>query len=53
VTAAYRLLFSRSPTESERAIATRFLRKGSVSEMSRWERYAQSLLAANEMLYVD
>ena len=53
VTAAYRLLFSRAPTDSELAIGARFLRKGSASDMTRWERYAQSLLASNEMLYVD
>ena len=50
---AYRLLFSREPDETERALALTFLQKTNVSEMSRWEQYAQLLLASNEMLYVD
>jgi hypothetical protein len=53
IAAAYHLLFGRAPTDAERAIGARFLRKGADSDMTRWERYAQSLLACNEMLYVD
>ena len=50
---AYRLLFGRDPEEHELQLATRFLAKNDVSEISRWERYAQLLLISNEMLYVD
>ena len=50
---AYRLLFARPPEEPERELALAFLRRGGDSEMSRWEQYAQILLASNEMLYVD
>jgi hypothetical protein len=53
VTLAYRLLFSREPDDTERALALTFLRRGNASEMSRWEQYAQLLLASNELLYVD
>jgi hypothetical protein len=53
ITAAYRLLFAREPDASERALALAFLRKGSASGMTPLERYAQALLASNEMLYVD
>ncbi len=53
IVAAYRLLFGRLPTDAEREIGTGFLTRGADSEMTRWERYAQSLLACNEMLYVD
>ena len=53
VTFAYRLLFSREPDNQERALARNFLSGGSNQKMSRWEQYAQILLASNEMLYVD
>jgi hypothetical protein len=53
ITAAYRLLFSREPDATERSLSLAFLRKGSTSGMTPWERYAQILLASNELLYVD
>jgi predicted phosphohydrolase len=53
VTAAYRLLFAREPDDAERSLALDFLRKPTSSAMTRWTQYAQSLLASNEMLYVD
>ena len=53
IVAAYRFLFGRVPTDTEREIGARFLTRRADSEMTRWERYAQSLLACNEMLYVD
>jgi TorA maturation chaperone TorD len=49
----YRLLFSRPPEESELKLALEFLKKPDAPEMTRWEEYAQLLLASNEMLYVD
>jgi hypothetical protein len=53
VTLAYRLLFAREPEPDERALALDFLLKPDGSQMTRWEQYAQLLLASNEMLYVD
>jgi mono/diheme cytochrome c family protein len=53
ITLAYRLLFSRDPDDAERALARKFLLRSTTSDMSRWEQYAQLLLASNEMLYVD
>jgi hypothetical protein len=53
ITAAYRLLFSRDPNAEEMTLAREFLIRHADSKMSRWERYAQVLLASNELLYVD
>jgi hypothetical protein len=52
---AYLLLFSREPQEEEAELALRFLRGPAEesSSMPRWERYAQVLLASNEMWYAD
>ena len=53
ITTAYRLLFSRLPDDEERALGLNFLRQPDTAEMPPWDRYAQLLLASNEMLYVD
>ncbi len=50
---AYQLLYGRSATTVERELALAFLGQTGHSEMPRWEQYAQALLAANEMIYVD
>jgi mono/diheme cytochrome c family protein len=50
---AYRLVFARDPSAAEVDLARGFLREPEAWEMSRWEEYAQVLLAANEALYVD
>ena len=50
---AYQLLYGRSPDSAETAAALTFLRKPSSGETTRWQQYAQALLMANEMLYVD
>ena len=50
---AYRLLFAREPDATESKLALTFLAKPASSSMSRWEEYAQLLLASNEMLYLD
>jgi hypothetical protein len=50
---AYRLLFGRPPEETGVKLALEFLHKPGAPEMTRWEQYAQLLLASNEMLYVD
>jgi len=52
---AYEILFAREPERSELNLALAYLRKpvAAVTELSRWEQYAQMLLASNEMFYVD
>jgi hypothetical protein len=50
---AYRLVFAREPNAGEVRLAREFLREPEAWEMSRWEEYAQVLLASNEALYVD
>ena len=50
---AYWLLYGRAPEGTEVRWAAEFLDKPSVGDMSRWEQYAQALLASNEMAYVD
>jgi hypothetical protein len=50
---AYQLLYSRQPLPQEKSLALSFLSQPEADGMPRWERYAQVLLVANEMLYVD
>jgi hypothetical protein len=50
---AYQLLFAREPSSEETGLALDFLHKPARGELSRWEQYAQLLLASNELLYVD
>jgi hypothetical protein len=50
---AYQLLYGRNPESAETSAALAFLRKPATSEVTRWQQYAQALLMANEMLYVD
>lgn len=50
---AYQLLYGRNPESAETAAALAFLRKPATGEVTRWQQYAQALLMANEMLYVD
>ena len=51
---AYQLLFSHSPTESQRRLAERFLSEDqSDSTDERWEQYLHVLLASNQLQFVD
>jgi hypothetical protein len=56
---AYLLAYGRPATEAEVALATRYLgakdepTESGRNQLTRWERYAQVLLAGNEFLYVD
>ncbi|MCI0361302.1 MAG: DUF1549 and DUF1553 domain-containing protein, partial [Planctomycetaceae bacterium] len=56
---AYELVYSRPPTDAEIAIGQQYLAasdhlaEGQSAKLTRWERYAQALLAANEFMYVD
>ena len=55
VTAAYRIAFGRSPEKPELDLALRFLKLPTKPDhkLTRWQQYAQVLLASNEMMYVD
>jgi hypothetical protein len=51
---AYLWLYGRPATSHEVATGLGYLRAGAAhGDLSRWERYAQALLAANEFAYVD
>lgn len=52
---AYECLYGRPPSQREVSLGLDFLRTGTATDekLSRWEQYAQALLAANEFLYVD
>jgi len=52
---AYRLAFTREPTTEELALATKFLAlpAGRDDKLTRWQQYAQILLAINELMYVE
>jgi len=56
---AYELLYNRPATEAEIAIGKEYLAasdehsQADSPNLTRWQRYAQALLAANEFLYVD
>jgi hypothetical protein len=51
VTRAYRLLYSRAPSDAEVQSATAFL--GAVPTDDAWQQYAEVLLARNELMFVD
>jgi hypothetical protein len=52
---AYRLAFNRLPEPRELSIALAFLKLPTKPDdkLTRWEQYAQAILASNEMMYVD
>ncbi|MCC2671402.1 MAG: Planctomycete cytochrome, partial [Armatimonadetes bacterium] len=50
---AYQTLYGREPAAEELSLALAYLQQPATTGMSRWERYAQVLLVANEMLYID
>ncbi|GEP43563.1 DUF1549 and DUF1553 domain-containing protein [Brevifollis gellanilyticus] len=52
VSSTYSRLFGRAPTEREAQAAHRFL-NGRENDAAAWSQYAQALLAANEMMFVD
>jgi hypothetical protein len=55
ITAAYRILFGRAPDTREIDLAERFLKLPPKADdkLTRWQQYAQVLLASNELMYVD
>ena len=56
---AFLLAFARPATDDDVEIGLRYLtgkdsgKESTLNKLSRWERYAQALLASNEFLYVD
>jgi len=51
---AYRILFGRSPSESERNAGLKFLQNTeSATPANAWSQYAQMLLSSNEFSFVD
>lgn len=56
ITQVYELLYNRPPTSAELQIGRNFVTNTDPTpdtQLSRWERYAQALLAANEFMYLD
>ena len=55
VKAAYRIVFQREPREKELTLGVRFVSAKPVAtdKLTRWQQYAQILLASNEFMYVD
>jgi hypothetical protein len=55
IAAAYRIAFNRAPKKSEVELALKFLKLPTKPDdkLTRWQQYAQVLLASNEMMYVD
>jgi len=52
----YERLYNREPTSAELEIGRRFVQSTEPfpdTQLNRWERYAQALLAANEFMYLD
>jgi Protein of unknown function (DUF1553) len=50
---AFQLAFNRAPTEAEKKLSLEFLHAASADKLTRWEQYAQALLATNEFNWVD
>ena len=53
---AFRLVFSRMPSQTERKLALEFLEEapsdGAADRLTRWEQYAQVLLSSNELMHI-
>lgn len=50
---AYETLYGRAATDLETRLAEEFLCQKDDNDLTRWQQYAQILMAANEFLYVD
>ena len=56
VRAAYALLYGREASENEVQLGVEFLQKhtgGAAADMAAWQDYAQVLLSANELSFVE
>ncbi|MCC9603238.1 PSD1 and planctomycete cytochrome C domain-containing protein [Stieleria sp. JC731] len=52
IASAYQVAFGRPPSETESARAMRFIKEASDSERQAWAMFCQSMLAANEFMYI-
>ena len=55
VKAAYRIAYQRAPSDKELSLGVAFAsaKANSADKLTRWQQYAQILLASNELMYVD
>ncbi len=55
VKAAYRIAYQRSPSDRELSLGVKFAgaKPNPADKLTRWQQYAQILLASNELMYVD
>ena len=55
VKAAYRMAYQRTPSDKELSLGTKFTatKANPADKLTRWQQYAQILLASNELMYVD
>ena len=55
VKAAYRIAYQRSPSDKELSLGVKFTsaKPNPTDKLTRWQQYAQILLASNELMYVD
>ncbi len=55
VKAAYRIAYQRTPSDRELALGVKFIeaKPNATDKLTRWQQYAQILLASNELMYVD
>ena len=55
VQVAYRIAYQRAPREKELALGMKFVgaKPNATDKLTRWQQYAQILLASNELMYVD
>ncbi|MBT7255465.1 MAG: DUF1553 domain-containing protein [Planctomycetaceae bacterium] len=55
ITHVFRLAYGRHPSKAEMSLAKSFLtiEETDKNQLTRWERFAQAILAANEFMYLD
>ena len=55
VKAAYRMAYQRTPSDRELSLGVKFAaaKANPADKLTRWQQYAQILLASNELMYVD
>ena len=55
VKAAYRIAYQRAPSDKEVSLGVTFAgaKPSATDKLTRWQQYAQILLASNELMYVD
>ena len=53
IEAAFQMLYARRPSEAESALGLSFLAAADADGLTPWQQYAQALVAANEMMFID